>query len=234
MSVLLEVKNLNKTYGDKDNMFYALKDVSFSVEKGEFVVLLGPSGCGKSTLLNILGTIDQFDDGKIMIDGDDLQKFSEAKATLYRRKHLGFVFQNYNLVPNLTVRENIALSSFLAEDSLDIDEIIESLGLTAVKENFPRQLSGGQQQRVSIGRAFVKNPDLILADEPTGALDYKSGKEVLSIFEKLNQEYHTTILMVTHNTALKEMADRIITLKDGAILSDVKNHSKKTVEEIEW
>lgn len=234
MSALLEVKNLNKTYGDTNNLFYALKNVSFSVEKGEFVVLLGPSGCGKSTLLNILGIIDQFDDGEILIDGDNLRNFSEAKATLYRRKHLGFVFQNYNLVPNLTVRENIMLSAFLTKDSLDVDAIIESLGLTDVKENFPRQLSGGQQQRVSIGRAFAKKPDLILADEPTGALDYKSGKEVLSIFEKLNREYHTTILMVTHNTALKEMADRVITLKDGVIISDVKNLNKKDVEEIEW
>ena len=234
MSVLLEVKNLNKTYGGTVNRFYALKNVSFSIEKGEFVVLLGPSGCGKTTLLNILGIIDTFDDGEILIDGDNLTDFSEREATMYRRKHLGFVFQNYNLVPNLTVRENIMLSAFLAKDSLDVDEIIESLGLTAVKDHFPRQLSGGQQQRVSIGRAFAKKPNLILADEPTGALDYKSGKEVLSIFEKLNQEYHTTILMVTHNTALREMADRVIMLKDGVIISDVKNRNKKTAEEIEW
>ncbi len=233
--MLLEIKNLNKTYGDsKYNLFYALKNVSFSVGKGEFVVILGPSGCGKSTLLNILGAIDKFDDGEATINGYSLFDISETKATQYRRKNVGFVFQNYNLVPNLTVRENIALSASLVEDSLDIDEIIDSLGLTDHKEKFPRQISGGQQQRVSIGRAIAKNPDIILADEPTGALDYKSSKEVLSIFEKINQKYQATIIMVTHNAALKEMADRVITLKDGVIVSNEVNNNKKAISEIEW
>lgn len=233
--MLLEIKGLNKTYGNcKDNLFYALKNVSFSVDKGEFVVILGPSGCGKTTLLNILGAIDKFDDGEVTINGYSLSNISETKATQYRRKNVGFVFQNYNLVPNLTVRENIALSASLVKDSLDIDEIIDSLGLTDHKEKFPRQISGGQQQRVSIGRAIAKNPDIILADEPTGALDYKSSKEVLSIFEKINQKYQATIIMVTHNAALKEMADRVITLKDGVIVSNEVNNKKKAISEIEW
>lgn len=230
----LEVKNLKKYYGYKENRFCSLNDVSFSVKKGEFVVILGPSGCGKSTLLNILGTIDTLDEGEIWINGDCLRDFNEAKATLYRRKHLGFVFQSYNLVPNLTVRENIELGAWLVDNPFDVDEALDTLGLKQVQEKFPRHLSGGQQQRVSIGRAFIKNPDIILADEPTGALDYKTSKEVLAIFETLNRRYHSTILMVTHNIALKDMADRIITLKDGEVISNVLNTNKREVSDIVW
>ena len=234
MNDFLEVKNLKKFYGYKENSFCALKNVSFSVGRGEFVVILGPSGCGKSSLLNILGAIDTFDEGEIWINGECLRDFNEAKATIYRRKHLGFVFQSYNLVPNLTVRENIELGAWLVDKPFDVDETLETLGLKELQEKFPRHLSGGQQQRVSIGRAFIKNPDIILADEPTGALDYKTSKEVLTIFETLNRRYHSTILMVTHNIALKDMADRIITLKDGEVISNVLNNNKREVSDIEW
>lgn len=232
--MFVEINNLKKSYGEGENKFQVLKGLNLEINKGEFVVILGPSGCGKSTFLNILGGIDTPDEGYIQIDGEKLLAKDEKSITKYRRKHLGFVFQTYNLIPNLTVKENIEVGKYLSDKPLDLDDVVNSLGLKEHVDKIPNQLSGGQQQRVSIGRAIIKNPDILLADEPTGALDYKTSKEILGVFEKINKDYGATIIMVTHNIAIKYMADRIITLKDGEVLSNVVNKKKIPAVSLTW
>ena len=208
--------------------------MNFSVDKGEFCVLLGPSGSGKSTLLNIIGGIDNADSGYISIDGDKLEELGEKKLTLYRRKHLGYVFQMYNLISNLNVKENIEVGAYLSDNPLEIDDLLHTLGLYEHRYKLPNQLSGGQQQRVSIGRAIVKNPDILLCDEPTGALDYKTSKEILKLIEDINVKYGNTIIMVTHNEAIKNMADHIIKLRDGEIRLNEKNPNKISATDLDW
>lgn len=216
--MFLEVKDLNKGFGDKTNRIEVLKNLSLNVEKGEFCVLLGPSGSGKSTLLNILGGIDYPDGGEVKINGEKMNSLNSKKLTMFRRNHLGYVFQMYNLIPDLTVRENIEVGAYLSKKPLNLDELIETLGLKEHQDKLPSQLSGGQQQRTSIGRAIIKNPDILLCDEPTGALDYNTSKEILKLIEKVNQKYGSTVIMVTHNDAIKYMADRVVRLRDGQIL----------------
>ena len=230
----LSVRGLKKSFGSGDTKQEVLKGIDFTVAKGEFCVLLGPSGSGKSTLLNILGGIDSTDEGEISINGDKLAEMNEKGLTRYRRKHLGYVFQMYNLIPNLNVKENIETGAYLSDKPLDIDELLKILGLYEHRHKLPNQLSGGQQQRVSIGRAIVKNPDILLCDEPTGALDYKTSKEILQLIEEVNQKYGNTVIMVTHNEAIKQMADHIIKLRDGKIRHDIINKEKLTAAEIEW
>ncbi|HBI53055.1 MAG TPA: ABC transporter ATP-binding protein [Ruminococcaceae bacterium] len=230
----LEVKNLKKSFGSGDTKQDVLRGIDFTVAKGEFCVLLGPSGSGKSTLLNILGGIDSADEGDIYINGDRLSRMDEKGLTQYRRKHLGYVFQSYNLIPNLNVKENIETGAYLSDKPLDIDELLKILGLYEHRHKLPNQLSGGQQQRVSIGRAIVKNPDILLCDEPTGALDYTTSKEILRLIEDVNAKYGNTVIMVTHNEAIKLMADHVIKLRDGKIRHDDINTQKITADELEW
>ena len=230
----LEVHELKKSFGTGDTRQEVLKGINFNVEKGEFCVLLGPSGSGKSTLLNILGGIDSADAGEIFINGDKLADMNEKSLTRYRRKHLGYVFQMYNLIPNLNVKENIETGAYLSDNPLDIDELLKILGLFEHRYKLPNQLSGGQQQRVSIGRAIVKNPDILLCDEPTGALDYTTSKEILQLIEEVNQKYGNTVIMVTHNEAIKNMADHVIKLRDGVIRHDILNTEKITASELDW
>ena len=204
------------------------------MEKGEICVLLGPSGSGKSTLLNIIGGIDGADSGSITIQGERLEDMKEKKLSLYRRKHLGYIFQMYNLIPNLTVRENIEVGACLSDKPLEVDELLTTLGLYEHQRKLPNQLSGGQQQRTAIGRAIVKNPDILLCDEPTGALDYNTSKEILKLIETVNHKYGNTIVMVTHNDAIKDMADRVVKLRDGMIRRNYQNESKIPAAELEW
>lgn len=232
--MFLEVKDLNKGFGDKTNRIEVLKNLSLNVEKGEFCVLLGPSGSGKSTLLNILGGIDYPDSGEVKINGEKMNSLNSKKLTLFRRNHLGYVFQMYNLIPDLTVRENIEVGAYLSKKPLNLDELIETLGLKEHQDKLPSQLSGGQQQRTSIGRAIIKNPDILLCDEPTGALDYNTSKEILKLIEKVNQKYGSTVIMVTHNDAIKYMADRVVRLRDGQILKNYLNDKKVNAEDLEW
>ena len=232
--MFLEIKDLKKGFGSDGNRVEVLKGISFEIEKGEICVLLGPSGSGKSTLLNIIGGIDGADDGYISIAGEKTGDMSEKKLTLYRRKHLGYIFQMYNLIPNLTVRENIEVGAYLSNRALDVDELLHTLGLWDHKDKLPNQLSGGQQQRTAIGRAIVKNPDILLCDEPTGALDYKTSKDILQLIEKVNQKYGNTVIMVTHNDAVKDMADRVIRLRDGMIRKNYVNEHRVPAVELEW
>lgn len=232
--MFLEVKDLNKGFGDKTNRIEVLKNLSLNVEKGEFCVLLGPSGSGKSTLLNILGGIDYPDVGEVKINGEKMNSLNSKKLTMFRRNHLGYVFQMYNLIPDLTVRENIEVGAYLSKKPLNLDELIETLGLKEHQDKLPSQLSGGQQQRTSIGRAIIKNPDILLCDEPTGALDYNTSKEILKLIEKVNQKYGSTVIMVTHNDAIKYMADCVVRLRDGQILKNYLNDKKVKAEDLEW
>lgn len=232
--MFLEVKDLNKGFGDKTNRIEVLKNLSLNVEKGEFCVLLGPSGSGKSTLLNILDGIDYPDSGEVKINGEKMNSLNSKKLTMFRRNHLGYVFQMYNLIPDLTVRENIEVGAYLSKKPLNLDELIETLGLKEHQDKLPSQLSGGQQQRTSIGRAIIKNPDILLCDEPTGALDYNTSKEILKLIEKVNQKYGSTVIMVTHNDAIKYMADRVVRLRDGQILKNYLNDKKVKAEDLEW
>ena len=205
--MFLEIRDLKKSYGEGDNRVDVLKGINFEVGKGEICVLLGPSGSGKSTLLNIIGGIDNADGGYVAIDGEKTANMNEKVLTAYRRKHLGYVFQMYNLIPNLNVKENIEVGAYLSDRPLDIDDLLHTLGLYEHRHKLPGQLSGGQQQRTSIGRAIVKNPDILLCDEPTGALDYSTSKEILKLIEDVNHKYGNTVIMVTHNDAIKNMAD---------------------------
>lgn len=197
-------------------------------------MLLGPSGSGKSTLLNIIGGIDRADAGSITINGEKTEDMNEKRLTAYRRKHLGYIFQMYNLIPNLTVQENIEVGAYLSDHPLDVEELIETLGLTKHRRKLPNQLSGGQQQRCAIGRAIVKNPDILLCDEPTGALDYNTSKEILKLIETVNQKYGNTVIMVTHNDAIKNMADRVVKLRDGQIRKNYINEEKIKAGDLDW
>ena len=232
--MFLEMKNIRKYYGEGENRTEVLRGVDLELERGKFAVLFGPSGSGKSTLLNILGGIDTADEGEIRIDGMSVGGMSEKELTVYRRDHLGYVFQMYNLIPNLTVRENIEVGAYLSKKPLDVDELLENLGLSKHADKAPNQLSGGQQQRCSIGRAIVKNPDILLCDEPTGALDYNTSREILSLIEKVNRIYGNTIVMVTHNEAIGKMADVVVRLRDGKVRSRKENEGRIRAEELEW
>ena len=230
----LEIVDLKKGYGSGETRQEVLRGMTFSVARGEICVLLGPSGSGKSTLLNIIGGIDSADAGFISIGGDKLEDMGEKALTQYRRKHLGYVFQLYNLIANLNVKENIEVGAYLSDAPLDIDELLHTLGLYEHRHKLPNQLSGGQQQRVSIGRAIVKNPDILLCDEPTGALDYATSKEILQLIENVNQKYGNTVIMVTHNEAIRNMADHVIKLRDGTVRSNESNSHRIPAAELEW
>ena len=232
--MFLEIRGIKKSFGTGDSRVNVLKGLDLNIEKGEFCVLLGPSGSGKSTLLNIIGGIDGADEGSITIEGERLEDMTEKKLSMYRRKHLGYIFQMYNLIPNLTVRENIEGGAYLSEQPLDVDELLHTLGLYEHQRKLPNQLSGGQQQRTAIGRAIVKNPDILLCDEPTGALDYHTSKEILKLIETVNQRYGNTIIMVTHNDAIKDMADRVVKLRDGMIRKNYRNEVKIPAIDLEW
>ena len=232
--MFLEIRGIKKSFGTGDSRVNVLKGLDLDIEKGEFCVLLGPSGSGKSTILNIIGGIDGADEGSITIEGERLEDMTEKKLSLYRRKHLGYIFQMYNLIPNLTVRENIEVGAYLSDHPLDVDELLHTLGLYEHQKKLPNQLSGGQQQRTAIGRAIVKNPDILLCDEPTGALDYHTSKEILKLIETVNQRYGNTIIMVTHNDAIKDMADRVVKLRDGMIRKNYRNEVKIPAINLEW
>ena len=232
--MFLEIRGIKKSFGTGDSRVNVLKGLDLDIEKGEFCVLLGPSGSGKSTLLNIIGGIDGADEGSITIEGERLEDMTEKKLSLYRRKHLGYIFQMYNLISNLTVRENIEVGAYLSDHPLDVDELLHTLGLYEHQKKLPNQLSGGQQQRTAIGRAIVKNPDILLCDEPTGALDYHTSKEILKLIETVNQRYGNTIIMVTHNDAIKDMADRVVKLRDGMIRKNYRNEVKIPAIDLEW
>ena len=232
--MFLEIHELKKGYGSGENRTEVLQGIDFTVNKGEICVLLGPSGSGKSTLLNIIGGIDTADSGYVSVNGEKTGDMSEKTLTRYRRKHLGYVFQMYNLIPNLNVKENIEVGAYLSDSPLDIDDLLHTLGLYEHRHKLPNQLSGGQQQRTSIGRAIVKNPDILLCDEPTGALDYHTSKEILKLIEDVNQKYGNTVIMVTHNDAFKNMADRVVKLRDGAIRKNYCNETKIAAEDLEW
>lgn len=229
-----ELKNIKKSFGSGENKVEVLKGIDLNIEKGEICVLLGPSGSGKSTLLNIIGGIETADEGTVSVNGEKIADLGEKALTEYRRHHLGYVFQTYNLIPNLTVRENIEVGAYLSKNPLDIDELMETLGITDQKNKLPNQLSGGQQQRTSIGRAIVKNPDILLCDEPTGALDYTTSKEILRLIEDVNKKYGNTVIMVTHNDAIKNMADRVFKLRDGVIRKSYVNEEKIPASELDW
>ena len=230
----LQISGLKKSFGSGENRTEVLRGLDFTVTKGEICVLLGPSGSGKSTLLNIIGGIDNADSGYIAINGEKTVDMDEKMLTQYRRKHLGYVFQMYNLIPNLNVKENVEVGAYLSDSPLDVDDILKTLGLYEHRHKLPNQLSGGQQQRTSIGRAIVKNPDILLCDEPTGALDYKTSKEILKLIEDVNQKYGNTVIMVTHNDAIKNMADRVIKLRDGMIRKNIVNDVKVPAMELDW
>ena len=233
-SKFLEIVDLKKGFGSGETRQEVLRGMNFSVAKGEFCVLLGPSGSGKSTLLNIIGGIDSADSGYIAIHGDKLEDLREKELTRYRRTHLGYVFQMYNLIANLNVKENIEVGAYLSDDSLDIDDLLHTLGLYEHRYKLQNQLSGGQKQRVSIGRAIVKNPDILLCDEPTGALDYNTSKEILKLIEDVNKKYGNTVIMVTHNEAIRHMADHVIKLRDGSVRHNDINEQKLSAMDLEW
>ena len=232
--MFLEINNLKKSFGTGESRVEVLKGIQFSVEKGEICVLLGPSGSGKSTLLNIIGGIDEADSGSIVIEGEKIEDMNEKTLTRYRRKHLGYVFQMYNLIPNLTVKENMEVGAYLSNHPLDINNLLKTLGLYDHRDKLPNQLSGGQQQRTSIGSAIIKNPSILLCDEPTGALDYHTSKEILKLIEDVNQKYGNTVIMVTHNDAIKNMADRVIRLRDGQIRKNYVNETKIAAGDLDW
>lgn len=229
----LEVKGLKKSYGEGGSYIQVLKGIDLSVEKGLMCVIQGTSGSGKSTMLNCIGGLDTADSGSIKISGKEIVGLKNNALSEYRRESLGFIFQFYNLVPNLTVRENIRVCEYLSEDPMDIDELLEVLGLTEHQNKFPSQLSGGQQQRCAIARALIKNPKLLLCDEPTGALDSKTSKDILILLEKVNKKFGTTMLIVTHNNAIKNMVDQVIIMKDGEIRKNYMNEEKVPAAELE-
>lgn len=234
MGSYVEFKNVKKSYDMGEVVIKAVDDVSFSIDKGEFVVILGASGAGKSTILNLLGGMDHVSDGHIYVDGNEISKFDKKMLTKYRREDIGFVFQFYNLVQNLNAVENVELAVEICEDSMEPVEVLKSVGLQDRLYNFPSQLSGGEQQRVSIARAIAKNPKLLLCDEPTGALDYNTGKTILKLLSDTAKIYNMTVIVITHNSAIAPIADRIITVKSGKIASVKKNENPVSIESIEW
>lgn len=223
-----------KTYGSGAAKTVANDRISFTIEEGEFVAIVGPSGAGKSTILNILGGMDTNDSGKVMVDGKDIAAMTERKLTTYRRNDVGFVFQFYNLIPNLTALENVELANAIVDDAMDAEEVLDQVGLGERKDHFPSQLSGGEQQRVAIARALGKNPKLLLCDEPTGALDYKTGKRVLKLLETSARKHDQTLIVITHNRAIAEAADRVIEINDAKVRDIYVNEHPKTIDEIEW
>ena len=230
----IEMKNSYKRYKSGQSEIIANNDISFEIEKGELAIILGSSGAGKSTVLNILGGMDSNDEGNVLIDGKDISKFNEKELTNYRRNDVGFVFQFYNLVPNLTAKENVELASEIVKDALDATEVLKSVGLGERIDNFPAQLSGGEQQRVAIARAVAKNPKLLLCDEPTGALDYHTGKQVLKILQDMVRKEGATVVIVTHNQALAPIADRVIHMHDAKIRDVVLNENPQNIETLEY
>ena len=230
----LRIENLRKHYGEGEARVEVLRGITTSLDRGDICVLLGPSGSGKSTFLNLVGGLEPADDGSIAIGGAELTSLSDRELVEYRRSQLGFVFQFYNLVPDLTIRENIEVCEYLSPEPLPIDDLLRSLGLWEHRSKFPNQVSGGQQQRCAIGRALVKNPGLLLCDEPTGALDYNTSKEILELMERVNQEYGCTIVIVTHNDAIKHMAHRILRLRDGQLVEDATNRDVWPAAKLEW
>ena len=230
----IEFQNITKEYNTGGNAIFALKDASFSVEKGELAIILGASGAGKTTALNILGGMETATSGHLMVDGSDITTYGKKQLTQYRRTDIGFVFQFYNLVPNLTALENVELASQICNDSLNAEQTLVKVGLEQRIKNFPAQLSGGEQQRVSIARALAKNPKLLLCDEPTGALDYNTGKQILQLLQDTCRREKITVLIITHNSALAPMADRLIQFKNGTVISETSNPTPVPIVEIEW
>lgn len=230
----VQVKGLKKHYGDGDARLTVLDGIDTSINRGEICVMLGPSGSGKSTFLNLIGGLEDADDGSIMVDGCDLTVLKPADLGEYRRRELGFVFQFYNLVPDLTIKENIEVTAHLSKNTLNVDDLLRSLGLYEHRNKFPRQVSGGQQQRCAIGRALVKNPGLLLCDEPTGALDYKTGKQILQLLQDTCRKQGITVIIITHNSALAPMADRLIRFKSGRVESETVQQNPVPIETIEW
>lgn len=230
----IELKNIKKTYKMGDVLITAAENVSFGIEKGEFAVVLGPSGAGKTTVLNILGGMDVADTGSIIVDNRDISKYNNKELTKYRRTDIGFVFQFYNLVPNLTALENVELSNQISKDTLNPKDVLINVGLKDRLNNFPSQLSGGEQQRVAIARALAKNPKLLLCDEPTGALDSKTGKKVLEVLHKTSKDYGMTVVIITHNSVIAEAADRVIKMKNGTIEEIIVNTHPMDIKEINW
>lgn len=234
MSAFVELKDVMKTYEMGEVKIHAVNGMNFEVEKGEFVVIVGASGAGKTTVLNILGGMDTASSGSIVVDGQHIEHYSEKERTLYRRNKIGFVFQFYNLVPNLTALENVELALQICKDPLDAEEVLQHVGLTDRMKNFPSQLSGGEQQRVSIARALAKNPSLLLCDEPTGALDYNTGKQILKLLQDTSREQKMTVIVITHNSALARMADRVIHIRSGRVEEMYLNEHPESVADIEW
>ena len=230
----IEVKEIKKSYGEGGSFVQVLNGISTNLEKGNMCVILGPSGSGKSTFLNAIGGLDTVDSGSIKIDGKEITGLNSDSLSDYRRDYLGFVFQFYNLIPNLTVKENIEVCSFLTKNPLDMDELLKTLGLMEHRNKFPAQLSGGQQQRCAIARALIKNPKLLLCDEPTGALDSKTSKEILILLEEINKKYGTTMMIVTHNDAIKDMVHKVIKIKDGEIYKEYENKTRISAADLEW
>ncbi len=234
MSGFVRFEHVKKTYRMGEVEIQALRDATFSVEKGELCVIVGPSGAGKTTLLNILGGMDTLTEGRVYLGEDEISSYDAKRLTAYRRYDVGFVFQFYNLVPNLTALENVELAAEVCKDPMDPKEVLRSVGLDSRMINFPAQLSGGEQQRVAIARALAKNPRLLLCDEPTGALDYTTGKAILKILQEMSRERGMTVIIITHNSALTAMADRVIRVKNGAVVSETVNEAPVPVEDIEW
>ena len=234
MSSFVRFDHVKKTYRMGEVVIEALRDATFSVERGELCVIVGPSGAGKTTLLNILGGMDTLTEGRVFLEGEEISAYSPRQLTAYRRHDIGFVFQFYNLVPNLTALENVELAAQICKDPLPAEEVLRSVGLENRLANFPAQLSGGEQQRVAIARALAKNPKLMLCDEPTGALDYTTGKAILKLLQDMSREKGMTVVIITHNSALTAMADRVIQVKNGTVISEEANASPVPVEEIEW
>ncbi len=230
----VEFQNVGKTYEMGEVRIKALHDASFTVEKGELVVIVGPSGAGKTTLLNILGGMDTLSSGRVLLDGEEVSKLNRKQLTNYRRQDVGFVFQFYNLIGNLTALENVELANQICKDPLDAVQILKDVGLEDRMKNFPSQLSGGEQQRVAIARALAKNPKLLLCDEPTGALDYQTGKAILKLLQDTGRQTGMTVIIITHNSALTAMADRVIRVKNGTVVSEVVNEKPQDISEIEW
>lgn len=234
MSAFIEFKNVVKSYTMGDIKIYANNGVNFTVDKGSFTVIVGQSGAGKTTILNILGGMDQPTSGSIIVDGENIARFDERQLTDYRRDDIGFVFQFYNLIQNLTALENVEIAGQISKDPLDAQEILDKVGLGERSDNFPTQLSGGEQQRVAIARAIAKNPKLLLCDEPTGALDYQTGKSILGLLREMCDDYHMTVIVITHNSALAPMADQVIRLKNGQVIETIINEHPMSIEDIEW
>lgn len=232
--MFIEINNLCKSYKSEDIETIALKNANISLNKGEIGVILGPSGSGKSTLMNILGGLDSADSGEVIVDGIDIAKLSDDELVEYRREKTGFIFQSYNLMPHLTVLENIEIIQNISKSPLDINEVLEAVGLTDKKNRFPRELSGGQQQRVAVARAVIKNPAILLCDELTGALDYKSAIDVLSLIQEVNRKFNTTILIITHNAAIGEMANKIYKFRSGEVKDCIVNNNPIDARGVEW